>query len=97
MFQVIYNFIIVMAGTCNTVFVFIQNVYMSMIVRRESPKTLYKKVRVLGKTKIRQNKKISNDQKLIQSDPTSCPQNQKGNNKIHKLTAVYERHSRKTE
>ena len=27
-----------------------------------------------------QNKKISNDQKLIQSDPTSCPQNQKGNN-----------------
>ena len=26
------------------------------------------------------NKKISNDQELIQSDPTSCPQNQKGNN-----------------
>ena len=25
-------------------------------------------------------KKISNDQELIQSDPTSCPQNQKGNN-----------------
>ena len=25
--------------------------------------------------------KISNDQELIQSDPTSCPQNQKGNNK----------------
>ena len=24
--------------------------------------------------------KISNDQELIQSDPTSCPQNQKGNN-----------------
>ena len=23
---------------------------------------------------------ISNDQELIQSDPTSCPQNQKGNN-----------------
>ena len=41
-----------------------------------------------------QSKKISNDQKLIQSDPTSCPQNQKGNNQIHKLTAVYERHSR---
>ena len=38
--------------------------------------------------------KISNDQELIQSDPTSCPQNQKGNNKIHKLAAVYERHSR---
>ena len=26
------------------------------------------------------SKKISNDQDLIQSDPTSCPQNQKGNN-----------------
>ena len=24
------------------------------------------------------SKKISNDQELIQSDPTSCPQNQKG-------------------
>ena len=28
----------------------------------------------------RESKKISNDQELIQSDPTSCPQNQKGNN-----------------
>ena len=27
-----------------------------------------------------QSKKISNDQELIQSDPTSCPQNRKGNN-----------------
>ena len=27
-----------------------------------------------------QCKKISNDQELIQSDPISCPQNQKGNN-----------------
>ena len=35
-------------------------------------------------------KKISNDQELIQSDPTFCPQNQKGNNQIHKLAAVYE-------
>ena len=26
------------------------------------------------------SKKISNDQELIQSDPTSCLQNQKGNN-----------------
>ena len=25
-----------------------------------------------------ESKKISNDQELIQSDPTSCPQNQKG-------------------
>ena len=28
-------------------------------------------------------KKISNDQELIQSDPISCPQNQKGNNYIN--------------
>ena len=27
-----------------------------------------------------QSKNISNDQELIQSDPTSCPINQKGNN-----------------
>ena len=27
-----------------------------------------------------ENKKINNDQELVQSDPTSCPQNQKGNN-----------------
>ena len=27
-----------------------------------------------------QSKTISNDQELIQSDPKSCPQNQKGNN-----------------
>ena len=40
------------------------------------------------------SKKISNGQELIQSDPTSCTQNQKGNNLIHKLTAVYERDSR---
>ena len=26
------------------------------------------------------SKNISNDLELIQSDPTSCPQNQKGNN-----------------
>ena len=26
------------------------------------------------------SKRISNDQELTQSDPTSCPQNQKGNN-----------------
>ena len=40
------------------------------------------------------SKKISNDQELIQSDPTSCPQTQKGNNKIGNLAAVYERHAR---
>ena len=27
-----------------------------------------------------ESKKISNNQELIQSDPISCPQNQKGNN-----------------
>ena len=32
------------------------------------------------KTSIFQSKKISNDQELIQSDPTSFPQNQKVNN-----------------
>ena len=42
----------------------------------------------------KESKKTRNDQELIQSDPTSCPQNQKGNNYKHKLTAVYERHSR---
>ena len=41
-----------------------------------------------------QSKKISNDQELIQSDHTSCPQNQKGNNWIQKLTTVYEKHAR---
>ena len=29
---------------------------------------------------IKESKKMSNDQELIQSDPISCPQNQKGNN-----------------
>ena len=27
-----------------------------------------------------ESKKVSNDQELIQSDPISCPENQKGNN-----------------
>ena len=31
------------------------------------------------------SKMISNDQELIQSDPTFCPQNHKGNNRIHKF------------
>ena len=30
----------------------------------------------------------------MQSDPTRRPQNQKGNNQVHKLMAVYEMHSR---
>ena len=34
----------------------------------------------LPTVQLTQSKKISNDQELIQSDPISCPQNQKGNN-----------------
>ena len=38
-------------------------------------------VRIRSDTIVKyQSKKIRNDQELIQSDPTSCPQNQKGNN-----------------
>ena len=45
--------------------------------------------------KVKKNKKkLTNDQELIQSDPIPCPPNQKGKNKLHKLTAVYERHAR---
>ena len=33
-----------------------------------------------GLGRVMWSKMISNDQELIQSDPTSCPQNQKGNN-----------------
>ena len=43
------------------------------------------------------SKKLSNDQELIQSDPTPRPQNQKGNNQTHKSTTVYEKQSRQTE
>ena len=43
------------------------------------------------------SKKISNDQELTQPDPTSRPQNQKGNNQTHKSTTAHERHSRQTE
>ena len=40
---------------------------------------MYAENRVVDSKKI-QGKKISNDQELIQSDPISCSQNQKGNN-----------------
>ena len=40
-------------------------------------KTLYQKQ---CRQNVIKSKKTSNDQELIQSDPTSCPQNQKGNN-----------------
>ena len=42
----------------------------------------YEKVNIVFRyiTQHLESKKISNDQELIQSDPISCPQNQKGNN-----------------
>ena len=49
------------------------------------------------KLNFNKSKKISNDQELIQSDPTPRPQNQKGNNQTHKSTAAHERHPRQTE
>ena len=39
-----------------------------------------KKLKRNHKENLRLKKKISNDQELIQLDPTSSPQNQKGNN-----------------
>ena len=46
-------------------------------VKFENKLENYKTKYGLGSMK---SKKISNDQELIQSDPISCPQNQKGNN-----------------
>ena len=43
-----------------------------------------------GETEGIRSKKISIDQELTQSDPISCPQNQRRKKWIHKLTAVYE-------
>ena len=43
-------------------------------------KDLYGRGTVKTVKPIKQSKKISNDQELIQSDPISSPQNQKGNN-----------------
>ena len=44
-------------------------------------KLIKKPLRKLDDVNIKEkSKKISNDQELIQSDPISCPQNQKGNN-----------------
>ena len=45
-------------------------------MRRETKETLEKVIDIFCE----QSKKVSNDQELIQSDPTSYPQNQKGNN-----------------
>ena len=46
----------------------------------ERPKSEIFKYRNYRTNSVVVSKKISNDQELIQSDPTSCPQNQKGNN-----------------
>ena len=44
------------------------------------PFEILSSILVYGDTHRMKSKKISNDQELIQYDPTSCPQNQKGNN-----------------
>ena len=41
---------------------------------------IHNRFRVFEEADDMESKKISNDQELIQSDPISCPQNQKGNN-----------------
>ena len=41
---------------------------------------LKRRIQALETRRYKKSKKISNDQELIQSDPISCPQNQKGNN-----------------
>ena len=48
---------------------------------KELMNALKEVLQTILKTKLPiKSKKISNDQELIQSDPISCPQNQKGNN-----------------
>ena len=49
--------------------------HLSKYKRADLYRVLFCYERALMKSKM-----ISNDQELIQSDPTSCPQNQKGNN-----------------
>ena len=44
----------------------------------------------------RSRKQIGTDQELIQSDPISAPQNQKGKKYIHTLTTVHKRRARET-
>ena len=68
--------------------------YITKLRTYELFKTVVKKENCLSLPLDKQSKKTSNDQELIQSDPTSRPQGQKGNNQIHELTAVYERHFR---
>ena len=46
----------------------------------ETLKTEHNTFRMHPQCLLTQSKKISNDQELIQSDPISCPQNQKENN-----------------
>ena len=51
-----------------------------MVQRRATRYTTNRYINTSSVTDIFESTKISNDQELIQSDPTSCPQNQKGNN-----------------
>ena len=53
--------------------------YMTRIMNNRNGNVKHK-TKHLVLRKAGRSKKISNDQELIQSDPTSCPQNQKGNN-----------------
>ena len=49
-----------------------------ILMGADDPEVLTLFIRFVFRCK--KSKKISNDQELIQSDPKSCPQNQKGNN-----------------
>ena len=55
-------------------------VTLKLIVQSGPKFNLYKILCLSSLSASLKSKKISNDQELIQSDPTSCPQNQKGNN-----------------
>ena len=47
-----------------------------MCIKSEVEEIFFK---LAANDKVMRSKKISNDQELIQSDPTPCPQNQKEN------------------
>ena len=57
----------------------IQVIAEKKINMNKTNKDLFIDILTSSDTDIMKSKKISNDQELIQSDPISCPQNQKGN------------------
>ena len=59
---------------------FRQSLHCSLTQYRKQEKASDKEPNILLHLVSVRSKKISNDQELIQSDPISCPQNQKGNN-----------------